>query len=211
MIKTLVDNIFEALTGNNQLKEKCTSSMTKLIHQNVIAGGTDSAVTRLPPCAHGLVLSSWLRKRKKGFVWIASSPWSHRSPSFWTRQSYVLSSNWIFECNFRLLIIQWSLLCPPYQVNGYEPWARNSMLVTCNACSTKISTDSCRVSLKSTNERKTLLTKCSVVIYGHKNWFLSTMELTFLLDVPMKLNKRGCFSTADWKYTCFVLETCLQI
>lgn len=104
------------------------------------------------------------------------------------------------SANFRLLIIQWSLLYPPYQVNGYEPWARNSMSVTCNACSIKISPDSCRV-----------LAKCSAVIYGHKNWFLSTMELTFLLDVPMKLNKRGCFSTADWKYTCFVLETCLQI
>ena len=49
------------------------------------------------------------------------------------------------SANFRLLIIQWSLLCPPYQVNGYEPWARKSMLVTCNACSIKISPDSCRV------------------------------------------------------------------
>lgn len=53
-------------------------------------------------------------------------------------------------------------------------------------------------SLSQIDERKPLLAKCSVVIYGHKNWFLSTMELTFLLDVPMKLNKRGCFPTADW-------------
>ena len=114
------------------------------------------------------------------------------------------------SANFRLLIIQWSLLCPSYQVNGYEPWARNSMLVTCNACSIKISPDSCRVP-QIDKRKKSSAGKCSAVIYSHKNWFLSTMELTFLLDVPMKLNKRGCFSTADWKYTCFVLETCLQI
>ena len=130
MIKTLVDNIFEALTGNNQLKEKCTSSMTKLIHQNVIAGGTDSAVTRLPPCAHGLVLSSWLRKRKKGFVWIASSPWSHRSPSFWTRQSYVLSSNWIFEC--KLPFIDNPMVITVPAIPSERLWALGSKLYVSN-------------------------------------------------------------------------------
>lgn len=146
MIKTLVDNIFEAFTGDNQLKEKCTSSMTKLIHQNVIAGGADIAVTRLPPCAHSLVLSSWSRKRKEVLsesrqaLEVTAARASGLDNLMFSRQTGFSSAN------FRLLIIQWSLLCPPYQVNGYEPWTRNSMLVTCNACSTKISPDSCRVS-----------------------------------------------------------------
>lgn len=130
MIKTLVDNIFEAFTGNNQLTEKCTSSMTKLIHQNVIARGTDSAVTRLPPCAHSLVLSSWSRKRKEGSVWIASSPWSHPSPSFWTRQSYVLSTNWTFEC--KLPFIDNPMVITVPAIPSERLWALGSKLYVSN-------------------------------------------------------------------------------
>ena len=130
MIKTLVDNIFEAFTGNAQLKEKCTSSMSKLVHQIVIAGVTDSAVARLSPCEHSLVLSSWSRKRKEGSVWITSSLWNHRSPSFWTRQSYVLSSNWIFEC--KLPFIDNPMVITVPAIPSERLWALGSKLYVSN-------------------------------------------------------------------------------
>lgn len=60
------------------------------------------------PCEKSLLLSSWLRRRKWGFVLTASSFWSRRILNFWVSQSCSLSSNWFFEPSIRLLIRLWS-------------------------------------------------------------------------------------------------------
>ena len=38
----------------------------------------------------------------------------------------------------------------------------------------------------------------------------NVQNLTFLNDFSVKLNRSGCFSTADCSYTCLVFETCVE-
>jgi len=74
------------------------------------------------PCDQSLLLSYWVRRRKnkqEGSAWIAWSPCSLRSPSFWTGQSCFLSSNWsVPSVSIGLLINRQSSLSPLYQAQG---------------------------------------------------------------------------------------------
>ena len=52
---------------------------------------------REKPCKQSRLLPSWIRWRKGGSAWFASSLWSRRNTKFLTSQSRFLSSNWLFR------------------------------------------------------------------------------------------------------------------
>ena len=59
----------------------------------------------ISPCEQSLLLSfSLLRRRKGAPAWIASTPWSHRSPNFRTSQAFFLSSNGFSSVSMCLVI-----------------------------------------------------------------------------------------------------------
>ena len=57
-----------------------------------------SECTVTTPCEQRLLLSSWVRSRKRGSAWIMLKPWGHCSPNLWTSQSCSLLSNCLFLC-----------------------------------------------------------------------------------------------------------------
>ena len=58
---------------------------------------TPEQLFRQKPCEQSLVLStSWSRRRKGGSAWMASNLWTLRSPRFWTCESCLNWSNWLF-------------------------------------------------------------------------------------------------------------------
>ena len=71
-----------------------------------------SECTVATPCKQRLLLSFWVRSRKRGSAWITSMLWGHRSPNLWTSQSCSLLSNcFFFVCEHPLTVN--SLLSPP--------------------------------------------------------------------------------------------------
>ena len=48
------------------------------------------------PVSKASLSTSWSRRRKGGSAWMASNLWTHRSPRFWTCESCLNWSNWLF-------------------------------------------------------------------------------------------------------------------
>ena len=91
----------------------------------------------VPPCVQSLLLSSWSKRIKTDYAWIASNLWSGRSSIFWTSQSCFLSSNRFCKC--KLLFINKPMVITEQTItSAHEAWARNYILATCRACSTKM-------------------------------------------------------------------------
>ena len=109
-----------------------------------------------------LLLSSWswVRSRKGGSVWIASSClWGRHSPNF--RTSLVFSRQTGFsECEHSPIdksIIITEPVVASTRLLGLHG-VRKCILATCHVCSTKILLDSCKVRQNTGSERTALLT-----------------------------------------------------
>ena len=102
----------------------CDTSECRSYHWSIKLNGSCLPLELViyAPCDQSLLLSYWVRRRtnkQEGSAWIAWSPWSRRSPNFWTGQSCFLSSNWsVPSVSIGLLINRRSSLNPLFQAQG---------------------------------------------------------------------------------------------
>ena len=123
----------------------CQKKQRSPLISSGISMRTAEQLFRQKPCEQSLLLSSsWSNRRKGGSAWMASNLWTRRSPSFWTCESCLNSSNWLFVWEHSFT----DKPSPLYHAHDVQAWVPNYILATCRACSTKILLDSSRVFLE---------------------------------------------------------------
>ena len=65
------------------------------------------------PCEQSFHLSSCVKRRERGNVWVRWRLWGHSSPNFWTSQSCSLLWNCFFECKDTWIIDKPMIMTEP--------------------------------------------------------------------------------------------------
>ena len=93
---------------------------------------------RKKPYKQSRLLPSWIRWKKGGSAWFASSLWSRRNTKFLTSQSCFLSSNWLFRV--RVHPFNWELKHLTFLIHHERHgWPRRTGSGTRFACQMQIS------------------------------------------------------------------------